>query len=210
MIKVSLYNEKSKVGKSILSVQLANIIKKKFNKSVSIVDCSDDQVLYEKRELEKKKFLRPSSQNDFENLAKIYSENEIESINEDIVFFDLDAVNEKSIELLINCDYLFIVNDSFYDNENEKEFLLDLELLDTFKKIRMDQIPLKEIFIIVNKYKGKTPDLIIDDVMNPFIKLTNDLKSIITIKTSNTKNLVTLSDNIYRLIYNLSSVLVND
>lgn len=211
MIKICLYNEKPSVGKSSLSIQLANIIKRKFERTVSIIDYSEEKELFKKRENEFKRFYRQSSEEEFKNLANIYSSKttKVEELNDEFIFFDIDTINDETIDLLISCNYVFIVSDNYYDNSADKNFILDNELVKTFKRIRMDEVPLKDILLVVNKYRGKEIDKQLDDTVSPFIKDSQKMKNIITIATTENRNVMELTDNIYRLITNEAEIIAN-
>lgn len=158
MKRIAIYNEKSGVGKTFLTLALAKFLQENYN--VIIGDTIQGQRgLSPKRELELKKAeLSPAHRSQIVEIQDVSTPTHIESISNlnkyDYLLLDTGGTSQSTFDLLFECDLVILVCDTYGEDEEMK---LDLKVFDAFRDITFEkEIRLKEIYIIFNKVKNET------------------------------------------------------
>jgi hypothetical protein len=147
---ITFFNDKPQCGKSTLTIHtakmLANFFKKEGDRKVYVFDTSREitNSLYHKKEQEELSSIIEKT-NLYIDFIDDFSEFEVKKIDydiqkDDVVFFDLQGLQNRQLDFLFNSNFIFIVSNS----PNELEGV-DREIYDLIMKVKDNPLSVSQV-----------------------------------------------------------------
>lgn len=151
METICFYNAKERVGKSLLTLAVADYIHRDYEMETCILDFSKSpKSLFHRTKDQIERFGLFGGET-LQNIFRMETVDENLKEKYDLCFIDMDSTtpNETCIELITGSDYLFIVSDA----ESKEDFRLEKNILFSSLKdfVYNPETQLKDVFFIFNR-----------------------------------------------------------
>lgn len=201
---ISFYSDKGGVGKSTLTMNVASIMKERFNLNVVIVDVVNGyRSLMEDRNNDLEKYSHLNiKEDDYVRIVKISVFKQFiqfsKYLDADILLLDVQSMTRENLHFLLKCEYIFLITDDVED------FHKDLKTYEAFKNVigQSDEFALQDLFFIFNKFRNTENEReCIEKIdkelfVEPVIPYSNSYKNLNTLKPNLTKEMIELTQNI--------------